>query len=497
MLRVLCLLFMMLPLYTYSTADRDSLTLVFTSDMPILGDHRQGGYARLASAVKHYRQSHANTLFIFGGNSLGPSPLATFDSGSHIVDLLNSIEPDVMGITKRDYSYYEEQLSLRAFEAAFPMVATNVVESASGSIQDGLAKSVLIQKGDIKVGVMAVIDPKAKNQYLLQRIDIHNIKDSVMQESTVLRERGADIVILMHRNNFPEIDQLLDADVIDLSLSRDAFASEQALKTRGLYKGKVIFSEADHIAVIEITQQAGSDWDISWQIEPLYNYQEDPELSEQRDDYLTRLARLMNLSIAKIEQPFDTFRLPLRSEENAFANLIVDAMLDYTKADIAIINSGIVRGDRAYQKGENFTREDLIQELPFQTSLVVLSMSGEKILKSIESGLDEIHQYGGQFPQLANLRLIFDSSKPAGSRVIQLTHQGQAINLERQYTVATSDFLYQGGDGYIHFQDAELLSKSSNLNITLSDILLNALLTTRVLDARIDGRMIDQARTDN
>ncbi len=67
-------------------------------------------------------------------------------AGSHIIDILNSLEPDVMGVTKREFSFYEDELSLRSYEAAFPLVASNVIDNRMGRSPDGLHTSVSVEK---------------------------------------------------------------------------------------------------------------------------------------------------------------------------------------------------------------------------------------------------------------------------------------------------------------------------------------------------------------
>ena len=78
--------------------------LIFTAELPRILETEQGDYAELATIVKTQRQQPIPTFFLFGGDSLGPSTLASFDRGSHIIDILNLLEPDAMGVAKRELS---------------------------------------------------------------------------------------------------------------------------------------------------------------------------------------------------------------------------------------------------------------------------------------------------------------------------------------------------------------------------------------------------------
>ncbi|WJG10078.1 5'-nucleotidase C-terminal domain-containing protein [Aliiglaciecola sp. LCG003] len=492
MLRILSAIAIFISLNGFSQTDKNRVTIIFASDMPLIGQYNQGGYARLATAVKHYRDLRPGVFFLFGGNSLGPSPLSTFDSGSHIIDLLNSIEPDAMGVTKREYSYFEEQLSLQAYEAAFPLIATNVFDPIQNTLQDGLAKSKLIIKNGVKLGLIAVVDPNAKMQYLLQRVELQDVTSSIVTEAAALRQRGADIIVVMHGALFNELDALLADGTIDISLVKDPFAPESYRLSTEVIKGKVLINQENDIAIIDILKQP-TGWSIQWQTESLSQYAEDHKIAILRNDYVRRLDRLMKLAIGSVEYPFDTHRQQLRSEENAFANLIVDAMLDYTKADMGIINGGMIRGDKSYLSGDDFTREDLAQELPYGTNLVVLAMQGKDIRQSLELSLDEFDLFKGKFPQLGKLKMTFDSSLPVGQRVVDIQVDGAKLEALKIYTLVTTEYLFQGGDGYTLFKDATRVTDSNKPPITIKDVVLNSIIRKRNLSTQIQKRIINLA----
>ncbi|MDC0601753.1 bifunctional metallophosphatase/5'-nucleotidase [Aliiglaciecola sp.] len=472
-----------------------TVSIVFTADMPIIGQDEHGSYAQLATAVNHYRSHTPDTLFLFGGNSLGPSPMSSFDSGSHIVDILNGIEPSAMGITKREYSYYEEQLSLRAYEAAFPMVATNIFDPLQGTLQDGLLQSLIIEKGGISFGIMAVIAPKAKQQYLLKRVVVQNIANSIRQETKRLKNKGAEYTIVMHGTLFPEIDELLEQGVVDMSLVKDPFAPLTALKQADLIPNKLLLSGQGEFAVAKVRRSSTGSFELSWQRESLSDYDADVQIAKLESDYVNRLDRLMELPIATVKHPFDTYRNKVRTEENQFANVVTDAMVEYTGADIAIINSGGIRGDTQYTQDQLFTRKDLVDELPFRAGVITIEISGAAIKEAIEAGVSEYQLLRGKFPQVSNLSILFDSRRPAGSRVIELKVKGDKIDTEKLYKVATTDYLYNGGDGYKHFTKARLLTQKQGADIVLSDLILYSILKKREIGEPLQKRIINLGPT--
>ena len=82
----------------------------------------------------------------------------------------------------------------------------------------------------------------------------------------------------------------------------------------------------------------------------------------------------------------------------------------------------------------------------------------------------------GRFVQTSKLHFTFDPSKEPGQRVdINDVYIGsKKVEPEKLYTVATSDYLANGKDGYDCLKDATQLVDIEN-SLTLKDIVLSFL----------------------
>ena len=190
------------PTSTTSAPNKQNISIIYASDMPVIGLKKVGGYPELASALQSYRnQKNTSTFFLFGGNSLAPSPLASLDRGTHIIDILNSLEPDAMSVTKREFSYYEDELSLRAYEAAFPIVASNVFDKRSQANVDGLLDNVIVEQRGVKIGIISILDESAISDYLLKQVVILDPQKVISDSAYELREQGAELVVLIDRKS--------------------------------------------------------------------------------------------------------------------------------------------------------------------------------------------------------------------------------------------------------------------------------------------------------
>ncbi len=473
---------------TFSTyaQQSDTIRILYASDMPNIGDADEGGYPYLATAVKQLRHNHSMSLFLFGGNSLGPSSMSMFDSGSHIIDLLNSIEPDAMAVTKREFSYYEEELSLRSYEALFPLIATNVEDPSNNGVQNGIAKSALLPVKNLQVGVMAVVDPAAAHEYLLQRVIITDVERSIRAQASTLRSQGADAVVLMVAANYPFIPTLLEEQVIDLALYKTRFN-----RPAESHEQFVVVQNHGEIALIDLTIEVNGKIQVQYQTQKLSDFQEDAEVAVQRNDYLYRLDRLLNLPITEIQAAFETTRNIVRTEENSFANFVADAMRIYTGADAVVLNSGVIRGDARYEKGQLFTYKDLIKELPYRSSVIKIKLLGRDLLDTLEISLSQYENTKGKFPQVSNIQVQFDPKLPPFSRITSILIAGKPLQLDKTYTIATTDYLFNGGDGFIPLSRGTLIEERGIEHPILSDVVMQRALSEKGITHPISNRLVN------
>ena len=96
-----------------------------------------------------------------------------------------------------------------------------------------------------------------------------------------------------------------------------------------------------------------------------------------------------------------------------------------TGAQIAILNSGGIRGDRVYAAGP-ITRREILEMEPFGNVDCTLSVSGATVLAILESGVAKLPSAAGQFPQVSGLTFTVDARAPTGQRVSDVKVAGVA-----------------------------------------------------------------------
>lgn len=470
--------------------------LVFTSEIPRIAETEHGDYAELATLLKQYRRAPEPLFFLFGGDSLGPSTLSSFDRGAHIIDLLNLLEPDAMGVAKREFSFFEDELSQRSYEASFPLVASNLFDPITGANLDGLESSVLVQQGDIKLGVIAVLSPAAHEQYPLKRVMIFDAKTAVREQAMLLRQAGAELVVLLYSASFDFIDQLLTQQVIDLALRKNELFRLTSDAKAPASTRHINLMASSQVAVLDLSWQksAPATLQVKPQIVLLKNFAPEPRVLNVVKNHSARLEQLLGEKIGVTTVALDSSRRSVRSEENAFANLMADAVRQHAGADIALLNSGNIRGEKQYAAGTTLTRRDISMELPYRNQVVLLQITGQQLWSALENALSEFELLRGRFAQVSGMQVRFNSSNVVGKRVLDVTVQGKTLDLRKNYRLATFDYLASGGDGYKMLTELPQLNYPNQMNKLVAEVVVDYIKQQHQIAPEVEGRLQDLGR---
>ena len=186
--------------------------------------------------------------------------------------------------------------------------------------------------------------------------------------------------------------------------------------------------------------------------------------------YKDALAPKLDVKIGTVSGLFPRGGTPAveRSGETPLGNFTTDAIRAKYKTDFALINGGGIRDtfpartftplDKTLSRPAtsatgpwDVTVGDAMTVFPFGNSISTTTITGATLWKALENGVGGAYPADGRFPQISGFKFSFDSSKPLGSRVVSVTKlDGTPIAKDSTvYTVATLDYVVQGGDGYV------------------------------------------------
>jgi 5'-nucleotidase/UDP-sugar diphosphatase len=462
---LIVLYFLLMNMATSVTASTEkNLTLVFAGNMPDIGSNTYGTYTGLAGLLEKMRTEHTPTIFAFAGGSLGPSPLSSLDRGSHIIDILNTLEPDLMTLTKREFSYFEDELTLRSYEAAFPMISSNLFDPITNGNLEGILTSLIVEKGNTKVGFISILDEEVVTEYLLKRVSIFEPRQIIQQQISFLKQQGAELMVLVYSKERDYYQTLISENKIDFALR--IVSEMEEYQPNKVYS----ISSQEPFMLLRMSWQTNSKAkNLTIEAPKIYySYPPSkPTTSLLVDEYNQRLERLLSQKIGVFGSEVQTSRSLIRTMEMPFGNFIADALRHYAKTDIGLINGGAIRGDKIYTEGAFITRRDIATELPFRSHVTVLSMTGEQLKQALENSVSEVELAEGRFLQVSGVSFTYSIKKPVGERIQTISINGRTLEPKRKYSVSTSDYLANGGDGYDVFLDTQHRLERNNQKLPL------------------------------
>lgn len=175
--------------------------------------------------------------------------------------------------------------------------------------------------------------------------------------------------------------------------------------------------------------------------------------------------------------------LSSESPESPLSNFLVDNMMAAVeketgrKVDIGILNFGGIRVDIP---AGNVIRDDIVSMLPFRNNLALVTLKGKDVLDIFKFlAADRVQAVGGVKFTVRN------------GNVEELLVGGVPPDPERLYSVATVDFLLDGGDGLKVAKNAvELIISDKRIGDVIMASVLKLTEEGRTLDYGRDGRVV-------
>ena len=225
-----------------------------------------------------------------------------------------------------------------------------------------------------------------------------------------------------------------------------------------------------------------------WRLVTTAGVAPDPEVQSLVDKYDARLDKELGVVIGTTAVELDTRRSRVWSRETNFGNLVAEAMRRGVGAEVGLTNGGGIRGDRTYLAGAELTRKDILTELPFGNTVVLMELSGADLRAALENGVSKVEDRAGRFPQIAGMTLVYDPSAPAGSRVVEVEVGGAPLDPAKVYTVATNDYMAGGGDGYAALGNGRQLIDAAGATL-MATMVMDYVESIETVAPAADGRI--------
>lgn len=454
------------------------------------------GSAGVAQMKKDYEAAGADVLLISAGDATQGKPLVNISDGATALEFMNLAEYDMMVPGNHELDYGFDNLAYLASEAKFPMLAANVTYTESGE-NAFWPHWVFVTKQGYKVGVFGLATPET-----LTKANPNNVKGlsfasgaelytCAQAEIDQLKNAGCDLVVAVGHLGTDEAsapnrstDVIANTTGIDLFIDGHSHTEIDGGEKVG---DTLLTSTGEYLANVGVVTYNGKKLSADLVTAEEYKGGYDEEVMNAALKYTAAIDAEYNKVFGKTEVDLNGTRsggdaladddsvlasFPEgegnRTAETNLGDFASDATLflanEYSDkpVDAAITNGGGIR--ETLVKGD-ITKSDMVTVFPFGNEIVLVPVTGAQLLEALEAACSACPEALGAFPQVAGVTFTVDTTVPyvngaqypdstyyapayPGARVQNVMVGGEALDLNKTYTLATSDFLAAGGDTY-------------------------------------------------
>lgn len=483
----LVLMVAMIPNMAFASDDTqaEDIIILFTGDVHGQADENIG-YAGLAACKNELQSTSPYVALVDAGDSMSGSLLSLVSEGAYSVQAMNQAGYlfSVPGVHDFDYgvSRFVNQL---AADANFSYLSCNLISNTTS--KQVFEPYKVVTFGDKKVAFIGISDPQTIEKSSADFDGNYNFSDGA-DGSTLYarvqiaienaRANGADYIIavghLISDSTSPYSAQAVIKNTSGLTafIQGNSHTASVGTKVKDANGNIVLLTCAGNglknIGVLRIK----SNQTLEAQI--LNNYSKkqvsvQDAISKLKTRYTASLTKSFAETTSRLEAVSTNGRRTIDEKETNLGDLLADAYLSATGADVAIVESKEVK--TSLELGA-IRYKDVMNMLPDGNSISVAEVSGADLMDAIEMSARLYPNSNGGFFQVSGLTYdIQETVIPSVSldgfgkfqgvsgeyRVTNIMINGKELDLFGTYKVAGTDSLLRGLTGYTMFENGTIL----------------------------------------
>ncbi|NLY46743.1 MAG: LysM peptidoglycan-binding domain-containing protein [Tissierella sp.] len=482
------------PIVAFAETEASTLTIVHINDVHghVKGDDSVIGHEKLQTIVKDLKEQDPNVLLLNAGDTVHGTTLATLSSGESVVGLMNIMGFDAMTPGNHEFNYGYDRLVELDKMAEFPFLGANIVKEKDGT--SDFEPYIIKEFDGFKVGIFGISTEETKVKSHPNNTLGIRFEDPIATAEKMVAELEdkVDIVVGLFHLGIDEESEITSIDVAKKVEGIDILVDGHSHSTlpEGMLVGDTLIVQAHEwtkmVGIVEVKIEDGN---IVSKTAKLLDHEATAEVALD-PEIVAELEKIEANNNAVLEEVVGVSKAPLvgerevvRAGESNLGNLITDAMLEVSGADVALTNGGGIRASIA--EGD-ITLGDILTTFPFTNYPVVIEVSGQTIVDALNFGVDAYPEAAGKFPHVAGMSFVIDTTGEE-NKVIEVKVGEDPIDLDAKYKLVTNDFMGAGGDGYTMFADATILAEYG----LLSEILADYIRAAGEIDPKVEGRIIE------
>ncbi|MEP6865009.1 MAG: 5'-nucleotidase C-terminal domain-containing protein [Deltaproteobacteria bacterium] len=322
---------------------------------------------RLATLLRaHVLPAPDVTISIIAGDFVGPSLLSSLDAGRGMVDCLNALGIDYAILGNHEDDISPAELHARVAEFRGTWLSTNV------DFDPAMPRDAIVRVGDHAVGLVGVVvtDLAVYRGAPFGGAKLRPAHADALAAAGELRARGCSTVIAITHQDLADDRLLARTHAFPLIVG----GHEHVPFTEDVEGTWIVKAGSDGVAAIVSDLTFGETLTTTVTRVAVDGYPEDAEIRARVDRHMAKVHEIADAVLVEVAPSEELSSVGTRVGQTTMGTLLCARLRDAMHADLAVLNGGAIRANRAYP--ERFTYGDLEAELPFDNEVVVVALPG-------------------------------------------------------------------------------------------------------------------------
>ena len=466
------------------------------------------GYDGLSLYRKELEALYDNVLLIDAGDAIQGAALGAMSKGAEIIKIMNELGYDLAIPGNHEFDFGFDVLDDCSEQLACGYICANFCTIDGETVFEPWR---ILEAGDLKIGFVGAVTPDTFTRSAIK--DVVNevgepmydfladetgdrLAGALQKNIDEVREQGADYVILVaHLGNATEntsiyssnaiVGKLNGIDMVIDGHSHEVYNTAIPDKDGKMTPIAQTGTKLQHIGQLTVYKDGQLEENIidlvpesaAVPAESVTRKNEeryvDPETKTfidniygAYDSIMSRKIGDLSVDLIKMENGKDLSR----TAENGLCELAADAFRAVGGTQAGLIGAGSLRTN--LEAGE-VTYQDVVDILPYCNEVIMAEVSGQTLLDALEFGVSFLPENSGGFPQVSGITFSINTeiessvtmnekkqfvSVDGEYRVHDVKVDGKDLDPDAIYTLAITQYLLTGGDGFTMFKDAEIIA---------------------------------------
>ncbi len=372
----------------------------------------------------------AGTLALATGDHWNGPAISSFFLGTPTAEVMGRMGYAASALGNHELAFGKEAFLKNRAAGGFPFLAANLkVKDPAVAGDLSLPPFQVFERRGLKIGVVGLASEKTVRTAMAGRaegLEVTGYEEALNIAVPEARKAGADVVVVVADACVSELQPVV-AKHAEWKLA--LVAGGRCPKPVDVKEGNTSFVSLDrgfgkylraHLKFDPAKPAGEKVTDVETKVVEASGGTPDSETAQLVAKWKTQLDEVLGQQIG-----FSKAGIPQESPQ--MAKWVAGAVREVLGTDGAVLNRGGIRGDLP---AGAVTRGSIYSVMPFENTLLVVNLKGEDLAK-----------------QLANPNALIAGFTAAGKDKFK-DAKGKALDPKKEYTVATVEYLYFGGDGF-------------------------------------------------